>query len=225
MSNTQRAPLPAQTDDNLTVSGTTGGDFQVCPPGPVAGICVDVVYLGWSTKTFPGQEPKDVEEIALVFLVDKYMEDGRPFWVRRRFTKSLHVKSNLRKFLNDWRGTPLTDEQAENLNLNVLVGKPALLQITNTTRNNNTYADIGTVMKLVPGMTLPSLYTDTGTPHYIRVKDRPATPPAGTGAPVRVNTAAASAPVHRTVASSPPPPTDEWDDFPGALDDDDELPF
>ena len=50
----------------------------------------------------------ELPTVTKVFNPDK---GEQPFVIERQFTKSLHEKSALRPFLDNWRGKALTDEE------------------------------------------------------------------------------------------------------------------
>ncbi|WP_349814402.1 phage replication initiation protein, NGO0469 family, partial [Neisseria gonorrhoeae] len=52
------------------------------------------------------------------------MPDGRPYLISRRYTASLHSKSQLATDLKSWRGRDFTPEERDNFDLRNILGKP-----------------------------------------------------------------------------------------------------
>lgn len=82
-----------------------------------------------------------------------------------RYTMSFSNKSTLRKDLRAWRGREFTDEELKRFDLKNILGAYCQLQITHTTSNGNTYANVSGIMSLSKGMPKPdqtntSIYWD-----------------------------------------------------------------
>lgn len=142
--------------------------FQPHPAGVFPGVCVDVIDLGLQPTAF-GEK----HQCQLVFETNQRTEDGsRPMTVRsRRFTASLSEKANLRKFLGQWRGAAITDEEALDFDLDTLIGVPCMLSIVhepNKKPDEPPYANIGSIMPLMEGV--PRLVPSK---EYVRVCNRP----------------------------------------------------
>lgn len=119
-----------------------GGDFAPAPMGLHRAVCVDWVDLG----ILPGFSGKPQHKLYATFeLPDSRMEDGRPFVVSRRFTASLHEASQLAQFLAKWRGG-IPFKQGEELDLETLIGKPALVVVTHAERDGRKYANIDSIL-------------------------------------------------------------------------------
>jgi hypothetical protein len=156
----------------MVVLKDDGGQQTYTPhsEGQFAAVCVDVVDLGWLETKF-GLKHK----IELVYYCGegetREFEDGKryvPFTVRRRFTGSMHEKSNLRAFIKAWRGKDFTkDELADGFDFERMLGAPAFIQVEHNEWEGKTFANIITIMKLPKGMEAPDV-PDT----YVRVKDR-----------------------------------------------------
>jgi hypothetical protein len=106
---------------------TAGGDnvateYQQPPVGDHKAILVGIVE---SKNEQTAYGPKDL--VFFYFELEEKMDDGRPFSVRAKFTKSLNEKSNLYKFLNKWRGKPFA--AGEQFDLNEMVGVGCILEL------------------------------------------------------------------------------------------------
>ena len=111
--------------------------FTPCPPGAHHAVCVDVVDLG-TVETQWGMKPM----VRLVWQVEETMPDGRPFFASQRFGASLHEKSTLRKFLESWRGKPLSADDLKGLDLEKLIGVNALLNVVQTSKDGRIFSNI-----------------------------------------------------------------------------------
>lgn len=142
--------------DEVTAKDS-GGNFTPHSEGQFAAICVDVVNLGVNVETFPGQEPREVAKVALVFATGERQEDKSLTLVTVEMTLSANEKANLRKFLESWRGKSYTAEQAEaGLPVNKLYGQSALISIEHVlTRKGRKFAKIASIGPLPKAMSGP----------------------------------------------------------------------
>ena len=112
------------------IISATGGkkDFAPCPEFSGRAVCVDVTPLKeYETEYGVKQKFKFAFEIELQ---DDSRDPVQPWVV---FTKpmvpSLHEKAALTKFLKDWFGRKLTDQENKSLDLESMIGRPASLVI------------------------------------------------------------------------------------------------
>jgi hypothetical protein len=150
-----------------------GSDFTPHPEGQFRAVCVDVVDLGMVETTWNGNT-KMKHRIRIVFQTDAEMDDGKPAMVSQFCTLSLAETSALRPFLQSWRGKAFTPEELNGFDVEKLIGVGAVIQIVHVKKNDKTYANISTIMRLMKGME-PLEARD-----YVRVIDRepvPATAP------------------------------------------------
>jgi hypothetical protein len=122
-------------------------EYEKPEPGQYTAVCVDIVDLGMQEETYD-DVTRTVHKCAIVFQLDALNKEGKRFEIAPRFTVSMHKKANLRKFLEDWRGRPYSDEQAkkDGAPLHVLEGVNAYVQIVHRESNGKVYANIGTIM-------------------------------------------------------------------------------
>jgi hypothetical protein len=161
----------------------SGGDFTPAPEGQFQAVCVDVIDLGVRTKDF-GKGPKEIDELSIVFqlkVVDATGQElrtptGERFTVKRKFTKSLSDKSNLRPFLESWRGKKFSADELNGFDVEKLIAANGLVQIVQAASksNGNIYANIQTIMPINSAWNMPKLEVE----NYVRQKDRPAQAPA-----------------------------------------------
>jgi hypothetical protein len=127
-----------------------GKDFELVPPGVYFAILTKIVHVGVQAAYNPKYPDKD--EVWLEFEIPdvrvKWTKNGEekegPAIVRRKFTLSMNEKSNLRPFLESWRGKPFTDEEAENFELPTMLGKVCQLSVVHeaSADGKKTYANI-----------------------------------------------------------------------------------
>ena len=147
----------------VIVKGT--GDFVPAPEGLHLAVCVDVVDLGQQETPWGGRH-----KVLLVWEIAAHMEDGRPYIVRKRYTSSLHEKSNLNHDLKAWRGRPFTPDELAGFDIEKVLGVSCQVLIQHAVKEGMTYANVTAVMKAGPGQKL------TPSGHYVRVKSRPVQP-------------------------------------------------
>ena len=138
--------------------------------------------------------------IGLMYQTEMRMEDGKPYVLSAWFNATLNEKGRLRPFLESWRGRKFTADELKGFDLEKLIGANAIVQVVHNESGGKVYANIQAIMappKGVPALT-PS--------EYVRVRDRKDDHPE----PAKV------APKRDT----------SFDDFPEALEaDDDDLPW
>jgi hypothetical protein len=119
-----------------------------------------MVDLGTHEETYEG-ETRDRRTVRLGFELPTELkvfkeENGeQPYLIGRDFTFSMHKKSALRAFLQVWRGVPFNDEEASNFDIAKLLGVPAMVSISHTTKDDKTYAKLDSAMRLPKGTTCP----------------------------------------------------------------------
>lgn len=134
-----------------------GGGFEPHKEGQFAMVCVDVVDLGVNVEVFPGQEPREVAKVALVFASGERQEDGSLTLVTTEMTKSANEKANLRRFLEAWRGRSYSAAQVEaGLPIDKLWSQAALISIEHVlTRKNKKFAKIKSISPVPQGVAAP----------------------------------------------------------------------
>ena len=126
-------------EDKMTISisvSDAGNDreYKVLPAGPHNSVCQLIADLGMQETPYG-----DKHKFYLRFEVPgeriQYERDGEsydvPMSIGATFTLSLNERANLRKFLEAWRGRSFTKEELEGFELTNLLGKPAMLIVTN----------------------------------------------------------------------------------------------
>lgn len=153
------------------IISATGGkkDFAPCPEFSGRAVCVDVSPLKeYETQYGVKQKFKFVFEIDLP---DDTRDPVQPWVViTKPMVPSLHEKAALTKFLKDWFGRKLTDQENKSLDLESLIGRPASLVIGHeqSADGSKTYANIKLIMAHKAGEPLAA----SGL--WVRLQDRPA---------------------------------------------------
>lgn len=139
-----------------------GRDFVPPPSGLQAAVCCDVVELGLVDTPF-GKKRK----VRLCFQSEHKMEDGKPFIVTQNFGATLHKKGSLRPALEGWRGKPFTDAEADDFDLEVLIGKQCQLLVVHNVKEGVTYGNIQSIVPAAKGAAPVQI------DGYVRVQARP----------------------------------------------------
>ena len=143
----------------LIAKDSGGEGFEPIPAGTYVGRCVSVVDLGVQETPWGGKE-----KVYLGFEVpDERVEwkdkDGNehegPAFIGSRYTLSVNEKSILGQHLLSWRGVPFTAEEREGFDLFTVLGAPCMISIVHEEKNNKTYANIVSIMRMPKGVTAP----------------------------------------------------------------------
>jgi hypothetical protein len=145
----------------IIAESTGGSNYEPVEAGTYAARCYSMVYLGTLDEKFQGQE-KTQKKVRLTFelptelKVFKEEKGEQPCVLSKDFTLSMHEKSGLRKFLQNWRGKAFTEDEAKKFDITVLLGKPCMLSVIHKTSaaNGKTYAEIAGVSTLMKGMAI-----------------------------------------------------------------------
>jgi hypothetical protein len=190
--------------------------FKAHPKGQFVAQCVDAIDLGEKVEDYPGTPSKLSHKCALVFRTGEInAETGEIIDVSREFTVSMGELANLRKFLEQWRGKAYTEDQVmEGVPLDKLTDQWALISIDHkTSGKGRTYSVIVTIAG-VPKQMQGSLPT---FPNYERAKYWEDRKKEYLDASTKFRVTAG--------ADKPRQQSTDFDDFPGALEEDDDLPF
>jgi len=136
-------------------------DFELTPAGTHVAVCYRVIDLGTQLIEFKGETKKQHKIMIGWELPDELMADGRPFSVHKRYTLSSSTKAALRKDLEAWRGVPFTDEDFGKFDIGAIIGKGCFIGIVHSSSNDNTFANISSIMKLPKGQSTPTPQNQT----------------------------------------------------------------
>ncbi len=139
---------------------------EIIEAGSYPATCYSMIEMGTNEEVFQG-ETKMVNKVRITFelpteLVTFNEERGpQPRVISKEFSLSMHEKSNLRAFLESWRGKSFTENEASAFDVTKLLGVPCLLSITHkTAKNGNTYANITGISLIPKGMEVPEMVND-----------------------------------------------------------------
>lgn len=149
----------------IMATAGSGTVFKPAPAGLHQAVCCDVVDMGVLEVTYAGKTKRQ-HKVRVVWQIDEDMDDGKPFIVQKRYTLSLHEKSNLRKELESWRGRLFTDDELAGFDLEKLLSANAQLNIQHVQKGGETYANVVSIVPLGKGMQKLEVRD------YVRVKDR-----------------------------------------------------
>ena len=119
--------------------------------GQFAAVCVDVIDLGFNVEKYQDQPAELKDKTALVFQTENAEGEDKPRYIAQEFATSMGKKSNLRKFLEAWRGKPYTEDEArkQGIPLDKLEGVPCLVTVAHkTSLKGNLHAVIQSIMPL-----------------------------------------------------------------------------
>ena len=139
-------------------------EYTPAPEGLHQAVCIDVVDLGIQKTQFGDQVKIEVRWV--IEEIDP--KTNKPYMVLRRFTPSLHKKSNLRPTLESWRGRKFNEEELKGFDIEKLIGANCQLQIChNITSEGDTYANVQAVVPIAKNSTRLAIPSD-----YVRVAER-----------------------------------------------------
>lgn len=150
----------------IIASDTGGGrDFEPIPAGGAAAVCDMMVDLGMQDGGTYGPKHKVYIRFQVPEHRIQFEKDGQQFdlpaVVGVTFTLSLSEKSNLRPFLESWRGKKFTAEEVRGFDITKVAGAPAYLNIVHEDgigkNAGKTFANIASIMPLPKGMPVPTI--------------------------------------------------------------------
>ena len=142
--------------------------YETPDEGLHSAVLVDAVNLG-TLETPWGPKQK----VSLIFELQDSDEEGNPFIVGKRFTKSLNEKASLRKFLEKWKGSKYTPAELQlGVDLENLIGLSATLFIVHNETDERTFVNIESVLAYKQANGTPDPYGIEPSGHYTRVIHR-----------------------------------------------------
>jgi hypothetical protein len=143
------------TADQYTVK-SDGAKYAPAPEGQYVAVCVDFVLLGDAVDQYQNNEPRIVTKGALVFQIeDENADTGKRYEPAIEFNLTFGEKASLRKFLENWRGKPYTNEEArKGAPLHKLAGQCGVITVTHKTSiaTGRSYAKITNITPLMKGL-------------------------------------------------------------------------
>jgi hypothetical protein len=146
-----------------------GGDFMQVEPGTYVARCYSMIEIGTVEIEWKGDKKKQHKvsitwELPTETAIFHEEKGPEPFVVSKKYTLSMHEKSNLRKDLESWRGKGYTDKEAEKVDITKLIGQPCLLSVIQQPRpddNSKTYTAITSITKMMKGQECPDQINPT----------------------------------------------------------------
>lgn len=133
-----------------------GGEFTPTPEGTHPATCYRFIDLGTQAGEYMGA-PKIARKVMLSWEItdsELRMDDGKPFTISSRYTWSMHEKATLRKTLESWRGKKFEDGDfgVGGFDVHKLLGAGCYLSVIHTKKDDKTYSNISSIMKLPKGV-------------------------------------------------------------------------
>ena len=135
-------------------------DYKPIDSGTYVARCFSMVHIGTvGQELFEKKEANKVRitwELPTETKIFKEGEEPKILTIGKEFTLSLHEKSNLRKFLESWRGRGFTEEEAKKFDVTKLLGVPCMLSVIHkTSKQGKLYAEISSISTLPKSLTCP----------------------------------------------------------------------
>ena len=138
----------------------SGVKRDLIPEDSYHAVCYSLFDLGTHEDEYMG-EKKEIRKVMLTFEIPslriEYEKDGiqmeGPRVISKKYTWSMHEKSNLRKDMETWRGKSFTDLEAADFDFEQMPGVNGIIQIMHKQpEKGDKYAFIGSITKLMKDM-------------------------------------------------------------------------
>src|SRR5574343_1219736 len=128
-----------------TGGGGDGKPFEVCPKGNHPATLVGIFVVGNQPEVNNEGIPVEIRKLVLVFELMKKDSTGKPFLMANNYRWSMHEKSTFYNIACNLTGKKFAD--GEVFDPRSLVGRPCMVQVTNTDPNDKgrVYANIKAV--------------------------------------------------------------------------------
>lgn len=144
-----------------------GKTFELVPAGNHIARCFQMIEIGTMIEEVMGK-PKKLYKVRVTWELpseQKIFDEAKgpqPFSISKKYTLSMHEKSNMRKDLESWRGKGFTDDEAKAFDITKLLGVACMLNIIHkTSQSGNLYAAISSVTPLPKGIQCPAQINPT----------------------------------------------------------------
>ena len=132
-----------------------GESFEVPPSGNHPGVLIAIIDLGTQNSEYQGVK-REAHEIFMCWELTDQIVSGtkdRHHLIGKRFTYSFHSKAGLRQLIEKWRGRAYKDD--DELNPIDMLGKPCLVNVSNSQKEDRIFAKFEGVGPLPKSMTCP----------------------------------------------------------------------
>lgn len=133
------------------------------PAGTYLARCISMIHIGTLKETIGGKAEQLLNKVYFTFELptEQHVFDEakgpEPRVCGKEFTLSMSEKSNLRKFLQNWRGAPFTESEATNFDVTKLLGVECMLSLIHkVSGKGNTYTEIVSAILPMKGVTIPA---------------------------------------------------------------------
>ena len=135
---------------SFIVESTGNREFKMVPAGSHLARLYRIIDLGTQPTEWQGQQ-KFLRKIMLAWEVHSeddagdplITDEGAPLALFKNYTLSWSENSNLRKDLQQWRGKPWTDQEANRFDLKNILGQWCMLSVIHRPgQNGKTYANV-----------------------------------------------------------------------------------
>lgn len=140
---------------------SSGHTHDPAPAGTHIARCIEIVHVGTIPTEYMGQRKmrnviRFTWELPNETKVWKEGEPPKPYLVNQKFTLHLGETSNLRPFVESWRGKAFTEEELKGFDIFKVLGVPCTLTVSHKQSNNGkTYADVTGIGPVMKGMQCP----------------------------------------------------------------------
>jgi hypothetical protein len=132
---------------------------ELIPAETHQAVCYSIIEIGTEEFVYMG-ETKKSKKVKITFELPNELrvfdeEKGeQPMVIGKDFTISLSEKSNLRAFLESWRGKKFTDDELKGFDLSNLIGANCLIVVGQEVnqKNGKTYNSLMSISPLMKGM-------------------------------------------------------------------------
>lgn len=140
-----------------------GYDRKLVPEGTHLGICYQMIEIGKVQEEYMG-ESKIIHKVMLTWEIPEerieFEKDGEkidiPMAISKEYTFAMGEKATLRKDLTGWRGKAFEEQEAQDFELDVLLGKPCLITVIHkTSKAGKERAEVASISKIMKGMAVP----------------------------------------------------------------------
>lgn len=147
----------------MILTNSSSQKRDIIPSGSYPARCISMIDIGTIPTEWQGEKKSrtlirlkfELPTLTKVFNPEK---GEQPYVIERQFTKSLHEKSALLPFLNNWRGKALTPDDCQAFDLSKLLGAECMLSIVHNSSGDKTYANIGGISTLPKGLECPAQF-------------------------------------------------------------------
>lgn len=141
----------------MTVYPPRKGDYALPPEGVHLAVCKWEGQILLNSKYSKSPDGKAIGQLFVFQIEEEVPGKGQRFQLRRSFINpsmgGSKKKTAFRKFVEDWLGKILTDEQAEKFDTKFMLGRAC--QVAVQYDETGQYANIGSIMPLPKGVPNP----------------------------------------------------------------------